>query len=128
MSQNLENKKELTVLIAEDDKISSYLIEKILKPYGCKILHAKDGEEVINLCKENNTIDLIFMDVKMPVFDGFEATRQIRAFNTEVVIIAQTAFTLLGDKEKAAAVGCNEHISKPIEQEKVTRILEKYFP
>ena len=127
MNQNPEIKKDITVLIAEDDKISSYLIEKILKPYGCKILHAKDGEEVVALCKQNKEIDLIFMDVKMPIIDGFEATRQIRTFNQDVVIIAQTAFTMLGDKEKSAAVGCNEHISKPIEQEKVTRILDKYF-
>lgn len=119
--------RELQVLVAEDDSISSYLIEKILKQFNCSITHAKNGSEVVELCKQNPEIDLILMDVKMPYIDGLEATKQIREFNKDIIIVAQTAFSLIGDKEKALEAGCNEHISKPIEQEKLMTIINKYF-
>jgi CheY-like chemotaxis protein len=59
--------------------------------------------------------------------NGFEATRQIRQFNTDVVIIAQTAFALFGDKGKALKAGCNNYITKPIKKEKLIQMLKKYF-
>ena len=67
------------------------------------------------------------MDIQMPIMDGYEATRQIRQFNTEVVIIAQTAFALNGDKEKAIEAGCNDYITKPIKKEQLTLLLKKYL-
>jgi CheY-like chemotaxis protein len=64
------------------------------------------------------------MDMKMPVMDGYEATRQIRQFNKEVIIIAQTAFTLVGDKEKAMEAGCNDYIAKPLNKEKLEALIQ----
>ena len=67
------------------------------------------------------------MDIKMPEMDGYEATRKIRQFNTEVIIIAQTAFALTGDREKAFAAGCNDYISKPIRKDKLKELIQQYF-
>ena len=67
------------------------------------------------------------MDIKMPVLDGYDATRQIRQFNDKVIIVAQTAFALLGDKQKAINAGCNDYISKPISLSEFHAILCKHF-
>jgi CheY-like chemotaxis protein len=67
------------------------------------------------------------MDINMPVMGGYEATRQIRQFNQEVVIIAQTAYGLVGDREKSIQAGCNEHISKPVKSEDFKALISKYF-
>jgi CheY-like chemotaxis protein len=91
------------------------------------IVTAVNGLEAIEACKTNSAINLILMDVKMPVMDGIEATKKIREFNTDVVIIAQTAYALEGDKEKALDAGCNDYISKPIKQDKLFELIQKYF-
>jgi CheY-like chemotaxis protein len=67
------------------------------------------------------------MDIKLPDIDGYEATRQIRQFNKDVIIIAQTAFGLMGEKEKAVLAGCNEYISKPINRNIFLGLLKKHF-
>lgn len=67
------------------------------------------------------------MDIQMPGMNGYEASRQIREFNREVIIIAQTAFALIGDKEKAMESGCNDYISKPIDKNKLQPLVQKYF-
>jgi CheY-like chemotaxis protein len=67
------------------------------------------------------------MDIKMPIMDGYEATRQIRQFNKDVVIIAQSAYALIGDREKAMAAGCNDYISKPIKKGELMKLIQKYF-
>jgi CheY-like chemotaxis protein len=67
------------------------------------------------------------MDIQMPELNGYEATRRIREFNKEVVIIAQTAYAISGDREKAIDAGCNDYISKPINKTKLQTLLQKYF-
>jgi len=69
----------------------------------------------------------VLMDIKMPVMDGHEATRQIRQFNKDVIIIAQTAYALVGDREKAIAAECNDYISKPIKKDELLALIQKYF-
>ena len=88
---------------------------------------ARTGTEAVELCRRNPDIDLIFMDIKMPGMDGYEATNQIRQFNTNVIIIAQTAYALMGDREMAIAAGCNDYISKPIKKEILLELMQKYF-
>lgn len=117
----------LKVLVAEDDQISFNFISIVLKNYSKKIIRAKTGIEAVEKCRLYSDIDLILMDVKMPELNGYKATEQIRQFNKDVVIIAQTAFGLTGDKEKALNAGCNNYISKPIEIEKLLKLLHKYF-
>jgi CheY-like chemotaxis protein len=67
------------------------------------------------------------MDIQMPVMDGYEATRQIRQFNPDVIIIAQTAYALPDNLEKAIVAGCNDYISKPIKRDKLIDLIKKYF-
>jgi len=112
----------LKILIAEDD-IASYLhLSILLKELTRELLHVTSGKEAIDECRDNPDIDLVMMDIKMPVMNGFEATRKIREFNQSVPIIAQTAYALVGDKEKALEAGCDDYLSKPIIAEE---LLEK---
>jgi len=119
--------KKLKILIAEDDETSKLLISIIVTKFSKEVLKAKTGNEAIEVCRINPDIDLILMDIQMPYLNGHEATRQIRQFNKDVIIIAQTAFGLSGDREKAIEAGCNEYISKPINKDELLSLIQKYF-
>ncbi len=119
--------KPLFVLLAEDDIPSELLITRLVGPYSKKILKVKGGGEAVDTCRKNPELDLILMDIKLPDIDGYEASRQIRQFNKDVIIIAQTAFGLMGEKEKAINAGCNDYISKPINKTVFLSLLKKYF-
>ncbi|MFT6935011.1 MAG: CheY-like chemotaxis protein [Maribacter sp.] len=119
--------KNLKILIAEDDEASHFLLSLMLKDVSQELLHARTGLEAIELCRANPDIDLILMDVKMPIFSGYEATQQIREFNLGVIIIAQTAHVLRGDREKAISLGCNDYLTKPIMKTKLLSTINKYF-
>ena len=119
MNGRKENQiKDLKILIAEDDETSEMLITMAVKIFSKEVLKVRTGVEAVEACRNNPDIDLVLMDIKMPEMDGYEATRQIRQFNKDVVIIAQTAFALTGDREKAIEAGCNDYISKPIKKKK----------
>jgi len=117
----------LKILIAEDDKISLLLLATMVKDYSIIVLQAKTGLEAVELCRTNPDIDLILMDIQMPKLNGFEATRQIRQFNEDVIIIAQTASVLSGDKKRIIAEGCSDYIAKPIHKDKLFSLIQKYF-
>jgi len=119
--------KSLKILIAEDDEISGMLLTLGVKMFGKEVLKVRTGVEAVETCLNNPDIDLVLMDIKMPELDGYEATRQIRQFNNDVVIIAQTAYALPGDREKAIAAGCNDHIAKPFGSESLSKLIRKYF-
>ncbi len=119
--------KNLKILIAEDDELSAIILGNIVRLYGKEVMKAGTGVEAVEACRNNPDIDLVLMDIKMPEMDGDEATRQIRQFNKDVVIIAQTAFALTGDQEKTIAAGCNDYISKPIKKDKIMELMKKYF-
>jgi len=117
----------LKILIVEDDVISEKLIKATVKMFSKEVLKAGTGVEGVEACRNNPDIDLVLMDIKMPEMDGLEATRQIRQFNKEVIIIAQTAFALTGDREKAIGAGCNDYIAKPIKKAELMVLIQKYF-
>jgi PAS domain S-box-containing protein len=130
LSSDREDKTQLDiskVMIVEDDETSTLLIKQMVSKFSKEIFIAKNGLDAINLCRQNPDIDLILMDIQMPVMNGYEATRQIRQFNKDVIIIAQTAFGLEGDREKSIEAGCNDYISKPIRRDEFTGLLQKYF-
>lgn len=124
---NVANIQDLKVLIAEDDNTSALLLTTYLKANSKAILVAPNGEKAVEICRNNPDIDLIMMDIQMPVMNGFNATKTIRTFNQDVVIIAQTAFGLSGDREKALDAGCTDYISKPIKKDDLNNLLRKYF-
>ena len=117
----------MRILIVEDDPVSVLLIEEMVEEFRREVLIAINGIEAIESCRKNPDIDLVLMDIKMSEMDGYEATMQIRVFNKEVIIIAQTAYALVGDKEIALEAGCNDYISKPINKDKLLTMIGKYF-
>ena len=127
-AENANNQiKNLKILIAEDDETSEKLISITVKEYCKDVIEARTGIEAVEICRKNLDIDLVLMDIQMPDLNGYEATRQIRQFNKEVVIIAQTAFGLSGDREKAIAAGCNDSIAKPINRAELLALIQKHF-
>ncbi|WP_198520207.1 CHASE domain-containing protein [Flavobacterium sp. 5] len=119
--------EKLKILVAEDDKISRMLIQKVIEPYSKEIINARTGVEAVKMCRNNPDLDLILMDIQMPQMNGFEATKEIRKFNKNVIILAQTAFALEGDREKTIQIGCNDYISKPINKVELSRLIQYYF-
>jgi PAS domain S-box-containing protein len=118
--------KSLKILIAEDDLHSALFLKAVLGKITNEILLAKTGLEAIEYAKNHADIDLILMDIQMPEMDGYEAIRQIRKFNKEVVIIVQTAFSFAQDKEIALAAGSNAFITKPIDKDALLLLIDKY--
>jgi hypothetical protein len=118
--------KKLKILIAEDDEASEMLITAMVDFFGKEILKVGTGLEAVEVCRNNPDIDLVLMDIQMPEMGGYEATRQIRQFNKDVVIIAQTAYGLSGDREKAIDAGCNDYIAKPINKVKLLALIGKH--
>jgi PAS domain S-box-containing protein len=115
------------ILIVEDDTIGMGMIVNLLKPSKCKIINAVNGKEAIEVIKANPETDIILMDLKMPVMDGFEATRAIRKEFSDLPIIALTAYSLQKDKRKALDAGCNDIITKPIKKEIMFNKLQDFL-
>jgi hypothetical protein len=126
-SGETDSVRELKILIAEDDEVSEMLIDIAVKAVGKEILKVRTGVEAVETCRDNPDIDLVLMDIRMPEMSGYEATKLIRKFNTSVIILAQTAFGLSGDREKAIEAGCNDYISKPIKSHELLLLIQKYF-
>jgi CheY-like chemotaxis protein len=132
-TDEIENSKDPTkyeesILIAEDEETNYLFLAELLSDKKYKILHARNGEEAIKLCNDNKDIVLILMDLKMPILDGFEATKEIKKIMPDVKIIAQTAYAMKNDKEKAIQSGCDDYISKPIDIRIFKEMLSKYLP
>ena len=100
---------------------------KYNKKYCRELLTVRTGNEAVEICRNNPDIDLILMDIMMPEMDGYEATREIRKFNQNVYIIAQTAFALSGDRDRSIEAGCDEYISKPINNGVLKALIEDHF-
>nr|NQU93053.1 response regulator [Bacteroidota bacterium] len=101
-------------MIVEDNDNNFDLLETFLKKTHAKIIWVKDGDEAVEAYRKNPEIDVILMDIQLPTVNGFEATKQIREISSTVPVIAQTAFALIGDREKSLEAGCNDYIAKPI--------------
>ncbi|MCX6305920.1 MAG: ATP-binding protein [Bacteroidetes bacterium] len=118
---------DLKILIAEDDDVSEMLITIKVKPFAREILTARTGGDAVEVCRNNPDINMVLMDIRMPGINGYEATRQIRKFNQDVIIIAQTAYGLSCDREQSIDAGCNDHIAKPINKDELLTLIHKYF-
>ena len=123
-----EEAHKCNILIAEDEEINFLFLEILLKnevDLNCSIVHAKNGEEAVAICRKKPEIDFVLMDLKMPVMDGFEAIKLIKEFRPELPIVAQTAFSSAEDKERVFAAGFNDFLSKPIGQEALREVINK---
>ena len=109
------------ILIVEDNELNLDMLSRRLIRRGFEILSAVDGEKGVAAAK-NEKPDLILMDLSLPIIDGYEATRQLKADPQTRAIIALTAHAMVGDREKAMGAGCDEYEVKPVE---LPRLLEK---
>jgi len=116
-----------TILVAEDDNINFLLMQRILELKKYKVLRATNGQEAVDLCRSNSEINLVFMDIKMPVLNGFEAFKKIHAFNPKLPVIAQTAYASAEDDVKIIQAGFTAYVSKPLDKEKVYELVDSIF-
>jgi PAS domain S-box-containing protein len=115
------------ILVVEDDIVSYSLIKEILEQTSIRITHVLTGIEAVEICKKDDTINLVLMDIRLPELDGYEATKYIKENKKSIVIIAQTAHAFSEDREKCMKVGCDEYLSKPIKETELFAVLEKYL-
>ena len=124
-----EKKDIVHILIAEDEEVNYLYLETILEntdAFSVKLHHAINGEEAVNKCL-NDVIDIVLMDIKMPVMNGYLAAEKIKAVKPELPIIAQTAYSTISEKEMALKYGCDDFISKPIKKEELFLMMMKYL-
>lgn len=114
-----------TILVAEDTE-SNFLLLSIILKKEYEVLRAYNGQEAVEMCRVKNP-DLILMDIKMPVMDGLEATKLIRTFARDLIIIALTANAYDSDREKAFDAGCNDYMAKPVMANKLREMIKRYI-
>jgi PAS domain S-box-containing protein len=120
-------KSNALIMVAEDDEASLAYLDKILVASNFRVIHARNGTEAVKLFQKNPEISVILMDIKMPVMDGLEATRRIREINSEIPIIAQTAYVLPVENEIITSAGCTDLISKPTSRTDLINLINKYL-
>ena len=125
--EDFESNSDKVILIAEDDNINFLLLKKILELKNYTTIRAVNGQEAVTICSTNPAIDLVFMDIKMPVMDGYSAFEKIKVFLPNLPVIAQTAHSSSEDKERVMQAGFTDYITKPLDKDKIFELLEKYF-
>ena len=115
------------ILVAEDDYASYLYIQKALEGEGFSFTRTTNGDDTVAAVRKDPGFSLVLMDIKMPGMSGLEATKKIRGFNTSIPIIAQTAYSLAGDRELALEAGCNDYIPKPINKKDLQTLVRKYL-
>ncbi len=121
------NWKDKVVLIAEDEELNFRFLEAVLQKTQAKVLRAKNGKEAIELSKKIPQIDIILMDIKMPVMNGNDATIEIKKDRPGLPIIAQTAFSVNEEIAKCKEAGCDDYITKPIDIKLLVRKIGRFF-
>lgn len=118
-----------TILIVEDEEINYQYIEFLLKhmDFKFKILHAIDGKQAMDMFHSTKNIDLILMDIKVPIINGHDVTREIKKVNPDIPVIAQTAYATPEDKIKAKKAGCDDFISKPFQKSEFYALIDKFL-
>jgi signal transduction histidine kinase/ActR/RegA family two-component response regulator len=122
-----ENFKGETILVAEDEDLNFLFLQEVLSFTQAKIIRACNGQEAIDLVKENPNITLVLMDIQMPLLNGYVATQEITRIKPELPVIVQTAYAMAEDRAKGFRAGCRDYISKPIKPEELIDILKKHI-
>ncbi len=115
------------ILIAEDVESNFLYLKAVLSKLNATILWAKNGIEAVEMCDQDNTIDLILMDLQMPEMNGYEATLVLKKKYPQLPIVAQTAFAMSDDREKALDAGCDDYLAKPIKSKDLLAVVGKYI-
>jgi CheY-like chemotaxis protein len=126
--ENPEGKGKLkTILLVEDQKYNLLILKKMLEKLGINVIPAINGQEAVKICSENNNIDLVFMDLKMPVMDGYYAMTEIKKMKPDLKVIAETAYALAGDKKRILDAGFDGYLPKPITKESLEEIISTHL-
>jgi CheY-like chemotaxis protein len=123
--KNSQLKSDMTILIVEDEEINWLYLNEILKK-RVKTLNAVTGAQAVEYIKKYPEIEIVLMDIKLPDINGLELTKIIKQTNDKIKVIAQTAFALSGDREKALAAGCSDYITKPVKKEDLLNLISIY--
>ena len=118
------------ILIAEDEEINYIFIKEMylsILTENIQLIHARNGQEAVDIVKNDNNIDLILMDIKMPIMNGLDATRLIKEINVNLPIFVQSAYASDSDIKIAFESGCNEYLAKPIDADKLAQLTLKYI-
>lgn len=121
------NWQDKTILIVEDTDTCISFFRLALRKTKINIVWAGNGEEAIQVIKDNDNISLVLMDVRMPVMNGYEATREVKKIRPELPVIIQTAYGMMGDEESYKDAGADDFIFKPIKLEVLIDTCEKYL-
>ncbi len=116
-----------TILIAEDDIFNFMLFQKMIEPYDFIILRAENGQEAVAICSANQNIDLVFMDIKMPIMNGLEAFEKIKTIRPQLMVVAHTAYSSAEDEARIYDAGFYGYITKPINREKLFELVDDIF-
>ena len=115
------------ILIVEDDFSSRLYLNTLLGKSGASLLNASEGQEAFDLVLKNPDIELVLMDIQMPGVDGYTCTRMIREAGRDLIIIAQTAYGLAGDRERMLTSGFDDYLIKPISGASLIQKIEMYL-
>jgi len=121
--------KPVHILISEDERLNFILLKKLLeRSYQDKVIinHAINGKQAVDICDE--TVDLVLMDIEMPIMNGFEASEILKEKYPNIPIIIQTAHCSQAHKDRANAIGCNAFLSKPIIRKDFENLLNEFVP
>ncbi|MBN2522915.1 MAG: response regulator [Bacteroidales bacterium] len=124
---NTESWEGKVILAVEDDDVSLEFLKELFEPYKVKLLSTNNGKSAIDICKSEKQIDLVLMDVQLPVLNGKEAMKQIKYFRPDLPIIAQTAFAMAGDREMYIDEGFDDYIPKPINVEQLLSSMDRFI-
>ncbi|NVN93929.1 MAG: PAS domain S-box protein [Bacteroidetes bacterium] len=124
LSEGIKLKK-INILIADDDQVSVMLLSMALKGFSNEVWVARNGLEAVEMCRNNLDINVVLMDIQMPEMDGYQATKEIRLFNSDIIIIAQTAYAFSEENENAISLGCNDYIAKPFKDDELKQKINK---
>lgn len=119
--------KNKVILIVEDNETSYFLLKEILEDTGVQLLRTENGEEALEMVKKRPEIDLVIMDILLPVMNGIEATKKIKQIRKDLPVIAQTANAMFDDRSKYINAGCDDYISKPINLSELMQIISKFL-
>lgn len=127
MGQEGNNTSSGSILIAEDEPINFMLLQKMLEKVPAKILWAKNGKEAVDRVRQDSTIQLILMDIRMPKMNGIEATEIIAKEFPEMPVVAVTAFNLSNERELCLAAGASGFLTKPVDPVKLIKTVKQHF-
>jgi CheY-like chemotaxis protein len=115
------------ILIVEDDESSAFLLDTFLKETGAHLFFATDGNKAVEFIRQHPETDLVLMDIHLPEKDGFTATREIKSFDSRVVVIAQTAYIFSTDYQEARQAGCDDYFTKPLNMSLLLNKMDGYL-